>query len=149
MIQWRLRHPEYAEKQKEASKRFRQKNPEYMYDFNKKWRLEHLQKVREQATKYRINHPEIRAKMAKEYDVKHPERHRAHSANRYNSHWYCCLNCGSTENLQEHHPDYSKPKETVTLCRDCHNNLHHQTNVTLLSVTPPLVCTVVSGKALI
>jgi len=31
-----------------------------------------------------------------------------------------CEECGSTENLERHHPDYSKPLETQTLCRACH-----------------------------
>jgi len=35
-----------------------------------------------------------------------------------------CENCGSTENLERHHKDYSKPLEVVTLCRKCHAGLH-------------------------
>ena len=35
-----------------------------------------------------------------------------------------CKLCNYTLNLVEHHPDYSKPNETFTLCRSCHWNLH-------------------------
>jgi len=35
----------------------------------------------------------------------------------------CCSKCGSTENLEHHHPDYSKPLEYVTLCRHCHRKI--------------------------
>jgi hypothetical protein len=38
-----------------------------------------------------------------------------------------CEHCGSTNNLQKHHPDYSKPLEIVTLCRDCHRAIHGRT----------------------
>jgi len=38
-----------------------------------------------------------------------------------------CENCGSTnkDDLVRHHPDYSKPYETVTLCHKCHSNIHN------------------------
>lgn len=31
-----------------------------------------------------------------------------------------CSVCGSTENVQAHHPDYKKPTEIIWLCRPCH-----------------------------
>lgn len=36
-----------------------------------------------------------------------------------------CNECNSKENLIKHHPDYSKPLEFITLCRNCHNKYHH------------------------
>jgi len=35
-----------------------------------------------------------------------------------------CEICGSTENLEHHHPDYSKPREVQTLCIICHGKIH-------------------------
>ena len=35
-----------------------------------------------------------------------------------------CENCGSTASLVRHHPDYSKPLDTVTLCKSCHGKIH-------------------------
>lgn len=35
-----------------------------------------------------------------------------------------CVFCGSTENLERHHPDYDKPLEFLTFCRKCHRQLH-------------------------
>ena len=34
-----------------------------------------------------------------------------------------CFFCGSKEKLEAHHPDYDKPKEIITLCKNCHNRL--------------------------
>lgn len=34
-----------------------------------------------------------------------------------------CFKCNKTKNLEAHHPDYNKPKETITLCRNCHKSL--------------------------
>lgn len=37
-----------------------------------------------------------------------------------------CEECGSTDNLQRHHTDYSKPLEIVILCPKCHNKSDKQ-----------------------
>jgi hypothetical protein len=35
-----------------------------------------------------------------------------------------CLMCGSTENLEKHHPDYEQPSWILTLCQKCHKLIH-------------------------
>lgn len=35
-----------------------------------------------------------------------------------------CVKCNSSINVVEHHPNYSKPNQTITLCSSCHRNLH-------------------------
>lgn len=35
----------------------------------------------------------------------------------------CCDLCGSTENLQRHHPDYSS-SECWLVCQKCHTQIH-------------------------
>lgn len=31
-----------------------------------------------------------------------------------------CATCGTTKNVEAHHPDYSKPREVIWKCRRCH-----------------------------
>lgn len=38
----------------------------------------------------------------------------------------CCEICGSKENLQRHHLDYTQPYKIVTLCFSCHRKLHNR-----------------------
>lgn len=58
--------------------------------------------------------------------AKFPERHRG------NCHG-CripakpCFVCGSFENIERHHPDYSRPLEVTFLCRQHHKRLHANT----------------------
>lgn len=35
-----------------------------------------------------------------------------------------CSNCGSSLNLQFHHPDYNKPEVYMSICKDCHLKEH-------------------------
>jgi len=35
-----------------------------------------------------------------------------------------CADCGSTERLQKHHEDYSKPLDVIILCPKCHAGRH-------------------------
>lgn len=35
----------------------------------------------------------------------------------------CCELCGNITSLQAHHPDYSRPRFLVFLCKSCHNRV--------------------------
>ncbi len=37
-----------------------------------------------------------------------------------------CEQCGKAD-VESHHPDYSRPREVVWLCRPCHLELHRAT----------------------
>lgn len=41
-----------------------------------------------------------------------------------------CIVCGTTEDIQAHHPDYSKPPDVVWICRPHHQD-HHAGRLTL------------------
>ena len=68
-------------------------------------------------------------KAQRRYAAKRPEVQRAHSLARNRKAELKqseCSECGATENLHMHHPDYSKPLEVVTLCVPCHERVHHR-----------------------
>jgi len=44
----------------------------------------------------------------------------------------CCVNCGSTKNLQRHHLSYDDLTNIIILCRKCHNFIHMEIKGSLL-----------------
>lgn len=61
------------------------------------------------------------------YARKYPEKIQAQLKVRYKKNKLMkneCQTCGSSNNLQMHHPDYSQPILVMTLCASCHRNLH-------------------------
>ena len=40
-----------------------------------------------------------------------------------------CELCGSNENIEGHHNDYSKPLDVKWVCRSCHRNIIHKSEV--------------------
>ena len=61
------------------------------------------------------------------YNKRYPDKIIAHSLATKNELKgnYCEL-CSSADNLETHHPDYTKPLEVITLCRECHRRQHDQ-----------------------
>lgn len=99
LTKWRREHPERAkELAKQSRKRFLEKHPNYAEEYSQKWKKEH---------------PTQR-----------------HAVDIVHNHFYKltgkCVSCGATENLERHHPDYSKPLEFIVYCRRCHRALHHR-----------------------
>jgi hypothetical protein len=35
-----------------------------------------------------------------------------------------CVSCGSSVDLELHHPDYDRPLQVISLCRTCHVSCH-------------------------
>ena len=92
---------------------------------NENWRQRH--------PNYKNFHSETEEQKAKkrefmkDYRIKHPEIVRANkSAYRDLPIADCCEICGSTENLQRHHPDYSLPDVVLTICSSCHKRIHDE-----------------------
>lgn len=66
------------------------------------------------------------------WQLKHPDRRAAHDAVRLAIRRGAlvrepCEVCGSTEHLDAHHEDYSKPLDVVWLCRRHHAARHRRT----------------------
>jgi len=98
---------------------------DYQREYQRNWNKRHPLQRKEMQRKYKREHPEKQ----REYASRYPEKVKAHSiANNLKIPLEPeCFLCGSTENLEKHHPNYSKPKLVQTVCKQCHTLIH--TNV--------------------
>jgi hypothetical protein len=67
---------------------------------------------------------------------RHPEKERAyrlvrHAVRSGTLQQKCCELCGSTEQIQAHHADYSKPLDVLWRCFKCHREHEHGQVTTL------------------
>lgn len=84
--------------------------------------------AKQQTKSYKEQH----ARSQRRWAARNPEKTKAHDivhaqgvplADR-------CARCGSGNNLHRHHPDYTKPKEVITLCSACHRKTHCEESTT-------------------
>lgn len=110
--------------------------------------LENQEKIREQQREYSKRNKEKISQSKKDYYIKNrdeiikktrkykqnnPEKTKCHSILRYalkintitKPNKCSNFNCNNTNNLEGHHPDYSKPLEVMWLCVSCHHILHN------------------------
>lgn len=81
----------------------------------------------------RKNNPDRMRKLDTKHKARHRKRHRDRAVARQMITTRLqnggltpdpCTVCSTTENIQSHHPDYSKPLEVVWLCKKHHQDLH-------------------------
>jgi len=84
---------------------------------------------------YRKNNKECRLREAAREKRNRPIRRIQEIARTKTTIAPSCVLCGSTENLERHHPDYNKPFEIVTLCRRCHQRIHNPLVLTVEGAT--------------
>lgn len=112
-----------------------QYNPEY-YNKNKekfkkahtKWRKSHLKERAQYQRNYYKHNQEMIKRIMKNFWERNPDHLRAYSMSQLIPKKKNCQRCGSPENLERHHPDYLKPKQFFTLCRNCHKKEHADQN---------------------
>jgi ribosomal protein S27AE len=101
----------------DASKRWKQRNPDKVHAYVKKYRAQNPNVHRATAKKYSENNPEkIKAHNVVTYAVKTGELTRQP-----------CEICGETK-TDAHHDDYGKPLEVRWLCRKHHKQFHNNKN---------------------
>lgn len=121
---------EYNKMNPEKRKEWLKKNRETHKEQNKKYKKEYRQRleVKEQTRiyqrEYNKDNREIRREIEIRYSRSHPLVEPSHQAVRYMKMDSKCKYCGEINNLQKHHPDYSKPKEFITVCKNCHTKIH-------------------------
>ena len=92
--------------------------------YQKEYKHKHPEKVSEWSRRSRQRNPERIAMYRKQYDAIHQEQIKAEKFGRMIPLASNCQQCGSSTNLERHHPDYSKPLEITTLCKRCHREIH-------------------------
>lgn len=89
----------------DANRRWKIKNPDQHAIDCKQWRERNPGKARSY-----VNNKEPVKRIAHDYVYQHPEIKQKE-----------CEFCGSTKNLEAHHPDYAYPQIIVTACTKCHH----------------------------
>jgi len=123
-----MTEPTYYSKNKEKMRKYyrkyRAEHPERVRQWGANWRKNNPEKVKSYKKRFVKTRPENLKQHRKNYAEAHPKRVYAHRRNWLLPIGEQCSECGSTENLVRHHPDYSKPKQVITLCDSCHRKLH-------------------------
>jgi len=108
----------------------REYDPEKAKDEQKRFYERHPEKREEYKNRYKGRYKGRYKDYQREYYLKNRER--TLEARRVGAIAYLsaplgskCEKCGSIENLERHHPDYSKILEINTLCRSCHKREHY------------------------
>ncbi len=108
------------------------KGKAYTRDYNREWARQNQDKIKAR--------PSYQTKTAwtQAYRAANPEKYKARTAvgNALQSGKLVrepCVICGTTQRVQAHHDDYSKPLEVRWMCAPCHNTYHRLTdNSTIL-----------------
>jgi hypothetical protein len=116
---------------------------EYRNAVTRKWRHEHPERTKEVAIKnnrlMEERHPGYFEQKSQEWKKRQENIKQRRAVDNVHNHFReikgSCSKCGSTENLERHHPDYSKPLEFIVLCRKCHRTLHHKPYAEILVKT--------------
>lgn len=117
---WREQHPNtrreyylgHKGEENEQSSNYKKSHRLALEIYSHQWRLEHQDEVKCYRRRWYQNNKVKELAIVK--------------ANRKVRLGNNCEVCGSTTQLQRHHPDYSKPLFILTLCQSCHERLHRR-----------------------
>ena len=124
----KLYYQEHRQEQIARSKRYYP--PEKRREYNRVYSSSHrIQRCINNRISYQRHRVE-RLQYAKLYSLNNIEKIKAKSLARY----YIplsdkCSICNTTEQLERHHYDYSRPLEVITICRICHRRLRQNNEV--------------------
>jgi hypothetical protein len=128
-----LTKKKYRDKNKEKiaaqGAEYYQKNRAHFLELRKKWYKNNKEKKIDQQKKWRELHRDVERKSYLKFCENNPLKHTAYmkvlNAKRQGIlKPQPCSGCGSTNRIQAHHTDYSKPLEVVWLCSKCHTKEH-------------------------
>lgn len=108
-----------------SKKAWREQNKNKDFESKKKWLKSNSEKRKQVCREWDKRNPEKRREMQKRTALRNPEKIKTRNKARYLKKDSKCMFCGSTERLQKHHPDYSRPELIITLCFKCHRKIHN------------------------
>jgi len=97
---------------------------EYHKEYKERNKKHILPQMRKHFKLLYLEHRQRYIDNARSYRKHNPEKKRAHNKVKRQPTDSKCSNCGSTEFLVRHHPDYSLPNFFITLCSSCHRKYH-------------------------
>ncbi len=100
-----------------AQKEFHKKNPNYSKEHRKKWRKENPEKYQEQRKRWREKNKDNPSEK-----IKASSRRKANYKIELKEK---CEICEVNKAIERHHNDYSKPLETISVCKSCHLNINN------------------------
>ena len=123
----RIRKEYYQEhkiEEYEQTKLWKSKNKDRVRENWERWYQENKARIKKKRKNEDIK--EGRRKDARRYAKKHPEKIKAQQITQLVKipKGQLCEICNSKLATEKHHPDYSKPREIVFLCKDCHTKIH-------------------------
>jgi hypothetical protein len=122
----RLYQKQNKEKEKLRARRYYSQNRESKILKMREYRLQEPEKTRLQSRKSQAKHKTERSERFRIYQKENRTKRRAEQqARRKTGLQPKCFFCGSTENLERHHPDYNKPLEVLTVCHRCNLRIHN------------------------
>lgn len=115
------------EKKRISNERYRTKHPNADHD----WHVRNREKALEADRQYHERNRELVRAKAREHYSKNPLQWKAEAIAKRMPIGSKCEFCGSTENLQRHHPSYEEPTKFITVCCTCHRRIHQGKWVTV------------------
>lgn len=115
--------------QKRSKENYRDSHKEEAKEYKKWYRETHAEEIRVYEREYSKNNRNIRREIETRYKMRYPEKKKAHQLARSLPMESRCENCGHTQELQKHHPDYTQPLKIITLCKRCHTEAHQEVKI--------------------
>lgn len=110
---------------KNRKKREKEK-PEIYKKIYKKYRDLHKNEIKIRIKKWKDKNKKKVANYSKLYRKKYPKKiYAQRKAERKIKIESVCFYCNTNKKLERHHPDYDLPLYTITICKQCHSNIHN------------------------
>lgn len=115
-------------------KEWYQKNREERLAYQKKYNKSHREDRSKYQEEWGKKNPDKINKSVKRYRKKNPHKKKVWDKAKNIKLQGMCQICHKRKSTDRHHPDYSKPREVILVCKQCHKDLHSQQYAELNSV---------------